>query len=146
MLTSKGRAECSWALASMELSLNSPPEAPCRRHSLVNIKQRFPYCKGVRPPSGHTKAHLTATLKLYNTPFLLKWYLSHQRSLWKTATLNNFWEIGTRKCEESWPLVKWPSTALFFLIWTGWWTHISFFHFFGSTSPFLSYTFLLELK
>ena len=107
VLTSWGRTKCSWASASMECPFNSPPEAPCRRRSLINIKQHFSYCwwgaESVRPPSRHSEAHLTATLKSHNTHFLLYWYFSHQRRSWKTAMLDNFSEISTRECRDSWP-------------------------------------------
>lgn len=52
------------------------------------------------PPTGHSGAHLTATPKSY-THFLLDWYFSHQRRSWKTATLDNFSEAGTRECGNS---------------------------------------------
>ena len=56
VLTSWGRMKCSWASVSMECPFNSPPEAPCRRRSLINIKQHFSYCwwgaESVRPPRG----------------------------------------------------------------------------------------------
>lgn len=32
------------------------------------------------------------------THFLLDWYFSHQRRSWKTATLDDFLEAGTREC------------------------------------------------
>ena len=66
----RGRAECSWALASMELSLNSPPEALCKKAFISKYETALSVllvgCWGCEIPSGHSKAHLTATPKLYS--------------------------------------------------------------------------------
>ena len=127
VLTSRGRTECSWASASMELPPNSPPEAPCRRRSLVNIKQHFSYCCGMLRVWGPPRGTQRLTWQPYRNQTTLTFSSNdisviregrEKQPCWIISEKSVLGSVGTADHQG-----KWPSRVLFFFKRTSWWTH-----------------------